>query len=114
MSGGQQQRRSIGRALVKRPALLLCDEPTGAPFNETFGNAQGWFNGYVSDDELTIGADYLASVVTPQDMRRLADQMMDSFGDLVSYILLAAVLVALIHLRNVRRVPLSPALKVQE
>ncbi|MGP1414283.1 MAG: ABC transporter ATP-binding protein [Bacillales bacterium] len=30
MSGGQQQRVSIGRAIIKKPALLLCDEPTGA------------------------------------------------------------------------------------
>lgn len=53
-------------------------------FNEVFGNEADYFNGYVSDEELNLDTDYVASVLTPEDMRKIANQMDDSMGEMMN------------------------------
>ena len=60
-------------------------------FNRVFDKEPEYFSGYVSDDELDLDADYVSSVLTPADMRKIADQMDDSMGGMMDTVVFMAV-----------------------
>lgn len=78
----------------------LTGDPTNAniymsraEFNKAFDHNEHWFNGYASDVELVIDKDYWANTTTPDDMIKVADQMINSFSRVVSLVIGIALLV---------------------
>ncbi len=54
LSGGEQQRVSIARAIAKKPKLLLCDEPTGALDYETGKEVLQLLQDICRDETMTV------------------------------------------------------------
>ena len=65
LSGGEQQRVSIARALAKRPALLLCDEPTGALDYNTGRQILGLLPDTCRNEKMTVVLITHNSAITP-------------------------------------------------
>ena len=72
LSGGEQQRVSIARGLVKDPPLMLCDEPTGALDTETGTQVLELLR------EITDGGDRTIIVVTHNsEIAKIANRVID-------------------------------------
>ena len=72
LSGGEQQRVSIARGLVKNPPLMLCDEPTGALDTETGTQVLSLLR------EITDGGDRTIVVVTHNSqIAEIANRVID-------------------------------------
>lgn len=72
LSGGEQQRVSIARGLVKNPPLMLCDEPTGALDTETGIQVLDLLR------EITDGGDRTIIVVTHNSqISQIANRVID-------------------------------------
>ena len=65
LSGGEQQRVSIARALAKKPKLLLCDEPTGALDYNTGKNILKLLQTKCTEDGMTVVLITHNSAITP-------------------------------------------------
>lgn len=65
LSGGEQQRVSIARALAKKPKLLLCDEPTGALDYSTGKNILKLLQTKCKEDGMTVVLITHNSAITP-------------------------------------------------
>lgn len=69
LSGGEQQRVSIARALAKKPKLLLCDEPTGALDYNTGKNILKLLQTKCIEDGMTVVLITHNSAITPMANR---------------------------------------------
>ena len=70
LSGGQQQRVAIARALASKPAILLCDEPTGNLDSRTSQDVLGLLKISSSKYEQTI-----VMITHNEEIAQMADRI---------------------------------------
>lgn len=75
LSGGEQQRLAVARALVHRPQILLADEPTGNLDAETGSQVLGLLTGLVRQEGMT-----LLLVTHSSEVAALADRVLTLRG----------------------------------
>lgn len=84
MSGGQQQRVSIARALVKRPRMILADEPTAALDYETSIEVLTVL------EEVIRGGTTVLMVTHNEEIAKMADRVIRMKGGVVAEVMLNA------------------------
>lgn len=69
-------------------------------FNEKFGNAENYFNGYYSDEELNIDEKLIGACITEIEMTKLSRQLEVSMGDMfmLIYVFAIALFIILVYL----------------
>jgi len=67
MSGGEQQRVAVARALANRPRVLLADEPTGNLDSKTAASVHGIFEGIAREGITVVVVTHEAETVTRYD-----------------------------------------------
>ncbi len=67
-------------------------------FNRFFGNDEGYFNAYASDEALELDARYLASDLTPSDMDAIGDQFVDMMDGMIGMLVGLSVFIFLVFM----------------
>ncbi len=67
-------------------------------FNATFGNDAAYFNGYASDEPLTLDSRYVASDLTPSDMDAIGEQFTGMMDDMIGMLVGMSVFIFLVFM----------------
>ena len=67
-------------------------------FNRLFGNDEGYFNAYASNEALELDAKYLASDLTPSDMDAIGDQFVDMMDGMIGMLVGLSVFIFLVFM----------------